>query len=267
MTTEDHQNQKDQALALLPELKEELGNLAVGVTDKNLLKFLLWKPNVKRAADRFRAHIEWRRDNAWAFDEPELRVSTDAQVDRLIKGEVIVAPDSLVSKDGSAVLVGRLRNNDMKDGRTATDVCRSILYLVDRVLEREEAQLNGVVIFHDLNGITKNNVDIQIPKMLLRGIIGHFPIRIKGIYMLNPPWFFKGMFSVISNLLFPKKLKARTHFLNSIDDVYKFIDQDKLLAEHGGSLEFDVKVWAQRHREREENGTIESLHNCIPVKA
>jgi hypothetical protein len=58
---------------------------------------------------------------------PGLRVYTDrCSSGEIDKRKVIVAPDSMVSTDVSAVLVGRLRNNYMKDGRTATDVCRSI---------------------------------------------------------------------------------------------------------------------------------------------
>lgn len=177
----EEMNQKriEEAKILLPLLRRELGQDATNVSDRNLMKFLLWKPNVQRAASRYRDHIKWRRENSWAFDDPELEISKDTKLESMLKDQIIIAPDSLTSKDGSAVLVGRLRNNNMKDGRQPVDVCRSILYILDRVMEREEAMLNGLIIFHDLNGVSTDNIDIRIPKMLLRGIIGHFPIRIQ----------------------------------------------------------------------------------------
>ena len=53
-------------LELLPALKEELGKDAVDCTDTLLMKFLFWKPNVTRAAERFRAHQKWRKDSPFA---------------------------------------------------------------------------------------------------------------------------------------------------------------------------------------------------------
>lgn len=176
---ESNTNQVKQAEALLPELKEELGEAARGISDKDLLRFLYWKADVKRAAGRFRDHIKWRQENKWAFDDPELKVSTDEQLQKLLKDQILIAPDSLTSKDGCAVVIGRLKNNDMSDGRKPVDICRMFLYIIDRVMERKEAQLNGVIVFHDLDGVSKNNLDLRIPKILFPAIIGHFPIRIK----------------------------------------------------------------------------------------
>ena len=172
-------NVVDQAEALLPELKVELGEAARGISDKDLLRFLYWKADVKRAAGRFRDHIKWRQENKWAFDDPELKVSSDEQLQKLLKDQILVAPDSLTSKDGCAVVIGRLKNNDMSDGRKPVDICRMFLYIIDRVMERKEAQLNGVIVFHDLDGVSKNSLDLRIPKILFPAIIGHFPIRIK----------------------------------------------------------------------------------------
>lgn len=39
---------------LLPALKEELGSDCLGVDDEHLIKFLHWKPNIERAAGRYR---------------------------------------------------------------------------------------------------------------------------------------------------------------------------------------------------------------------
>jgi len=259
----NEQDLKAKALALLPGFKTELGEeLTTSVPDKQLLKFLHWKPDINRAAERFRAHVQWRNDNGWAFDNPHLLVSTDKQLKKLTKSQFFIAPESMVSKGGAAVIVGRLRKNDMKDGRTPTEVCRAILYTIDRVLEREEAQMNGIVIFHDLNGLSKNNIHPLIPKMLT-AIIGNFPIKISGLYLLNPPLVFRVFFTPIIRILFPKKLKERTHYVDSIDDVYNIIDKAKLLKEHGGELDFDPDTEVARHEENEENDNFGSLHSCI----
>lgn len=111
---------------LLPALKAELGPSAASVSDANLLKFLRWKPSVERASDRFRAHARWRSENPFLFDDPDkpLEASKNAELRRLLESDVVISPDDMVSKRGSAVLCGRLRNNDMTDGRTVEDVVR-----------------------------------------------------------------------------------------------------------------------------------------------
>ena len=111
---------------LLPALRAELGPTASSVSDANLLKFLRWKPSVARASERFRAHAKWRSENRFAFDDPDrpLMASKDTELRRVLESDVVIAPEDMVSKKGSAVLCGRLRNNDMTDGRTVDDVVR-----------------------------------------------------------------------------------------------------------------------------------------------
>ena len=246
---------------LLPALQREVTNNENDkVMEYNLLKFLRWKPHVSRAAGRYRGLQKWKHDNTFAFHN--LQASQDATLKRVLESEVIVAPTDMVDKQGSTVLIGRFRNNDMSDGRTPKDVVRMMIYTIDRVLETENAQMNGIVVFHDFTGLTTNNLDPRIPKLLLGALIGHFPIRVHGIYAYNAPAFFRAMFGVMSSLFMPAKLKKRVHFVTSLEDVYQVIDQDEMLEEHGGKRVHDTKAWVASQMEREVNGTIESLGDC-----
>jgi hypothetical protein len=56
-------------------------------------------------------------------------------------------------------MLGRLRHNDITDGRTVEDMCRMIVYTIYRVLEQETAHIHGVTVFHDLTGISTKSVD------------------------------------------------------------------------------------------------------------
>jgi len=228
------------------------------VSDENLLKFLHWKPNVQRASERFRKFQKWQSDNPWTYTD--LKISKDDTLEKLVKEEIVIAPESITAKDGTTVLIGRLRNNDMSsDGRTPEDVCRMLLYMIDTALAREVTQMKGVYVFHDLNGLARNNVHHGIPKLLAHAIIGHLPLKIKGMYLLNAPLFFRALFGVVSKLFFPKKLKERIHFIDSMEEIYQIIDQDKLLVEHGGKLEFDVNEWLKVQCDKEGVDDIPSL--------
>lgn len=245
---------------LLPALRKELDDKnATDVKDYNLLKFLHWKQDIKRAADRHCGLAKWRKENPYVFNN--LEASSDDTLKRVLESQVLVAPDNMVDKHGRSVIVGRLRNNDMSDGRTPQDVVRMFVYTIDRVLENENAQRNGIVVFHDMTGLSPNNVDIRIPKMLFSALIGHFPLRMKGVYIYNAPGFFRAIFGIVS-LMMPTKLRQRVHFVNSLEDVYEVIDQDEMLEEHGGKRTHDAQAWVASQMEREQNGTIESLGDC-----
>ena len=92
----------------------------------NILSFFPQKPSVERASDRFRAHSKWRAENSFAFDDPDkpLQASKDDELKRILEGDVVISPEDMFNKKGSAVICGRLRNNDMSDGRTVEDVVR-----------------------------------------------------------------------------------------------------------------------------------------------
>lgn len=76
---------------------------------------------------------------------------------------MLIVPESLVDKDGSPVLMGRLRHNDMTDGRSVQDVCRMIIYCVDRLLERTEAG-DGITIFHDMEDLHEKTSISEFPR-------------------------------------------------------------------------------------------------------
>lgn len=258
------EKKKQEALELLPELKEKLGSKADGVSDQNLLKFLHWKTDVNRASERFLVHLKWRKENAWAFDSnPPMLAHKDEKLKHILESDVIVAPTGMKDKNGNTVLVGRLRNNDMSDGRTAEDVVRMVLCVMDRAMEDEDTQMNGVAIFHDLNGLSVKNLSPTIPRILLNALIGHFPIRIQGAYLLNAPIFFRGMFSAIS-LMMPSKLRKRFHFFSSIDEIP--IEAEEHLREHGGSRIYDSKEWMEAQIQRELDDCMDLFSGCVAQK-
>ena len=64
---------------------------------------------------------------------------------------------------------------------------------------------------------------------------------------------------MLSSLFFPKKLKERVHYIDKLEDIYEVIDQDLLLLEHGGKLDFDSEAWVTKQIQREESGKMASI--------
>jgi hypothetical protein len=254
------------ALQLLPVLKTELGSDAEGVADENLLKFLRWKPNVERASKRFRAFCKWQTDNPGLFDET-LRLTRDKELLRLLKSEVLVSPPGLTTTEGSPVLIGRLRNNDMKDGRTPDGVCRALFYTIDRILENPESSGGGVTIIHDLRGFNPiKNAHVGIPKIIFTAIFGHFPIRVKAIYLLQAPWGFHPFFKMITSVFLPAKMRSRCHFIDKLGQIEDIVDKDLLLSDVGGKTDFSIEEWVEKQKKREEDGSFTSMTELLASK-
>ena len=239
------------ALELLPALKDELTKYHLPHNDDDdddeyLLMFLRWKQDVKRAADRYRSFVEWKRskENVGVFDT-SLRLSEDPALEKIMTSEVIIAPPTLTTLSinptgngndddgggGGPVLIGRLRNNDMKDGRRPDDVVRMMFYTIDQTLaQRPEMQRYGATIIHDLRGFDPaRNASPAAAKKLFSALLGHFPIRINAIYMYKAPWAFSNLFfPLLSKTIMSKKVRQRVRFISSLDEIKDVVDLEQL---------------------------------------
>jgi hypothetical protein len=52
-----------------------------------------------------------------------MRAGDDADLKRVLESDTLIAPDELVDKEGSPVMLGRLHHNYMTDGRTVEEKC------------------------------------------------------------------------------------------------------------------------------------------------
>ena len=252
MTEDSSTNNEPTPESLLADLKTELGGECQNVSDDHLLMFLYWKPSIDRAAERFREFVAWKKENERDFG-PTLLVSKDPELERLLLSEVMVAPPNLTTKTGSPVLIGRMRNNDMTDGRTVDGVCRMAYYNLDNVLQRPETQKQGVTVIHDLRGFDRfKNARVEIAKRLVKGALNVFPIKVNMVYFVDAPLVFIGFFTIVSFFI-PKKIRERVRFISSFDEI-DVIDPNNLLQEMGGTLQWSSKEWVDEQKRLEEKG-------------
>ena len=54
----------------------------------------------------------------------------------------------------------------------------------------------------------------------------------------------------------PAKLRAPTHFVTDINDIYAVMDQDQMLEEQGGKCKHDSIQWVQSQMQQELDGTM-----------
>jgi hypothetical protein len=216
---------------LTASLRETLGDDATDVSDETLSRYLRWKPDVKRAADRFRAYQKFQMD---AFDGKPLLLSQDPRLTVMLQSGVVVAPEELVAKDGSRVVVIRGSKCDI------THITgRAILYTLQSLHKNTTVDpMKGITIVLDLVGVARRNIPKNLATLLSKSA-GCFPLRIRGVYAVAMPWWFPSSYTK----LFSTKIRSRTHYLKNKTALAEVIENERLLEEDGGTTNFDLQQW------------------------
>ena len=186
-------NESEAFVFLTSSLREKLGDDAKGVSDNTLSRYIRYKPDVQRAADRFRARRSFRKENTYVYDDKPLLLSQDPKLSHLIQNGFVVAPEELHAKDQSHVMIIRGAKCDIGTAPhfcDSHDASRAIFYILQRMMECNTLDpLKGITIILDLSGYTRKNLPSQFAKLLSKAV-GCFPIRIQSILVVSMPWWY-----------------------------------------------------------------------------
>ena len=186
-------NESEAFVFLTSSLRELLGDDAKGVSDNTLSRYIRYKPDVQRAAERFRARRLFRKENTYVYNDKSLLLSQDPKLTHLIRNGFVVAPEELHAKDQSHVMIIRGAKCDVGTAPhfcDSHDASRAIFYILQRMMERNTLDpLKGITIILDLSGYTRKNLPSQLAKLLSKAV-GCFPIRIQSILVVSMPWWY-----------------------------------------------------------------------------
>ncbi|XP_063281674.1 alpha-tocopherol transfer protein-like [Pelobates fuscus] len=149
-----------------------------------------------------------------------------------------------------------------------TENVRAIYLSLEKLVESEETQVNGIVILADYNNVGLSQASHFGPFMAKKviGILQDgFPIRIKAVNVINEPRIFKGIFAVLKPFL--KEKLVNRFFLHGSDlnSLHKNIPNDILPDEYGGTVgKLDPSAWGQVLLTSEED-IAESLCRAHPA--
>ncbi|KAH8026621.1 hypothetical protein HPB51_022596 [Rhipicephalus microplus] len=131
----------------------------------------------------------------------------------------------------------------------------------------EETQIRGVVGVEDLKGLSVHHI-LELTPSFLRMLItlaqDTFPVRVKGMYFINTPTVFEGIYNIFMRPFISTKLKSRVHLvkggLSELSDVFPL---ESLPKEYGGTKEdYD---WD--HHQRSFHDKAEHFQNdSLPVR-
>eukprot|EP00041_Stephanoeca_diplocostata_P043323 m.12636 g.12636 ORF g.12636 m.12636 type:complete len:94 (-) comp9898_c0_seq2:500-781(-) len=77
------------------------------------------------------------------------------------------------------------------------DFLKYFWVLTDHILEQEDTQRHGVVFMQKLEGSSTQNYNISTSRILTDALQNHLPLRFAGVFLINPPLFYKAIFAVV----------------------------------------------------------------------
>ncbi|KAM3604511.1 uncharacterized protein V6R79_012195 [Siganus canaliculatus] len=153
---------------------------------------------------------------------------------------------------GSRVLVYRIGQWNPKDW-SAFQVFRVSLMTSEIIAMETETQRRGVKVIFDLQGWSLGHA-LQINASLARKMSSvlqdSFPLKVRGIHLVNEPMFFRPVFAMIRPFL-PEKIKQRIHMHGADfqDTLSDFFSPHVLPPQYGGegpSIEEACQDWTNQ---------------------
>ncbi|KAJ8272665.1 hypothetical protein GJAV_G00091970 [Gymnothorax javanicus] len=124
----------------------------------------------------------------------------------------------LKSRDasGSRVLIYRIGQWNPKE-YTAYEVFRVSLITSELIVQETDTQRNGLKAIFDLQGwcfAHALQINVSLAKKISAVLTDSFPLKVRGIHLLNEPLLFRPVFAMIRPFL-PDKIKQRVHMHGS----------------------------------------------------
>uniref|UniRef100_A0A8B9K3S0 Tyrosine-protein phosphatase non-receptor type 9 n=1 Tax=Astyanax mexicanus TaxID=7994 RepID=A0A8B9K3S0_ASTMX len=117
-------------------------------------------------------------------------------------------------------------------------VLQALFYLLDKAVESFETQRNGLVFIYDMAGSNYTNFELDLSKKILNLLKGAFPARLKKVFIVGAPVWFRVPYNLLS-LLLKEKLRERVQMVK-MTDLRLHLPRDCLPEHLGGCLALDV---------------------------
>ncbi|XP_058887979.1 tyrosine-protein phosphatase non-receptor type 9-like isoform X1 [Acipenser ruthenus] len=219
------------------ELKNREQPNVVLVSQNTAVKFLMARKfDVSRAIDLFQAYKNTR------LKEGIYNISPDEEPLRseLLSGKFTVLPGRDAKGAALALFTARLHRPDVT---THKAVLQAIIYQLDRAIESVETQRDGLIFIYDMTSSTYGNFDYELCVKILNLLKGAFPARLKCVFIVSSPLWFRAPFAVL-RLFVREKLRERVCTVKA-HELANHIPMESLPEHLGGSSKYSHVAWIQ----------------------
>ena len=179
--------------------------------DKFLLRFLrARKFDQDRALQLFINYHKYRQKKYAHFFEDY----SPQSVEHVLKSGLVGLLDSR-ARDGSKVICLFPSRWDYQNTPFG-DNFKTLLQILDKLIEDEENQVHGFTIFNNLDGLTFYAITHMVrTEHIQKGVLFEliqdaFPARFKGLHLLNQPWYISIILSIVRPFM-KQKMRQRLH--------------------------------------------------------
>ncbi|XP_069482458.1 tyrosine-protein phosphatase non-receptor type 9-like isoform X2 [Ambystoma mexicanum] len=221
----------------------------VSVPHNTAVKFLMARKfDVSRAIDLFQAYKNTRlKEGIYNINADEEPLRSE-----LLSGKFTVLPGRDAKGAALALFTARLHRSDVS---THKAVLKAIIYQLDKAIERVESQRNGLIFIYDMTNSNYGNFDYELCVKILNLLKGAFPARLKCVFIVSSPLWFRAPFTVL-RLFVREKLRERVCTLKS-HELVNHIPKESLPEHLGGTSRISHVAWIQacvNSSQNEENG-------------
>lgn len=227
---------KREGLRRLRQLISEEKSLCCPPEDAFLIKFLrARKYDVHKAFQTIKNYFRARKENPDLFHDINIY---SVPFDACCREHRLVTLSRQRDPEGRLVY-------EVNVGAWNTSICsftealRLHALCFEHMIHEDEGQIMGVTIVLNLKGVGLHHL-LQFTPPVLRKITyilqDCFPLRLKGVYMLNHPAIFKIIFSVVKPFL-KDKLLQRIRFFDAVGEMRGLVPDDIISEADGGTQE------------------------------
>ncbi|XP_007245158.2 alpha-tocopherol transfer protein [Astyanax mexicanus] len=213
--------------------REAFSRVQQDLTDPFLLKFLRARDfDLDLALKLLINYHKWRQEC------PEISANLQpSSVIGLLKNNY---HGVLKSRDdaGSRILIYRISQWNPKEF-SAYEVFRVSLITSELIVQERDTQINGLKAIFDLQGwcfAHAFQINPFLAKKISSVLTDSFPLKVRGIHLINEPIFFRPVFKMIRPFL-PDKIKQRVHIHGSsyTASLYEHFPKAIFPPEYGGT--------------------------------
>uniref|UniRef100_A0A671MSB8 protein-tyrosine-phosphatase n=1 Tax=Sinocyclocheilus anshuiensis TaxID=1608454 RepID=A0A671MSB8_9TELE len=207
------------------------------VSQMTAVKFLMARKfDVSRAIDLFQAYKNTRiKEGIYNINPNEEPLRSE-----LLSGKFTVLPGRDAKGAALALFTARLHRPDLT---THKAVLQAIIYQLDKAIESVQTQRDGLIFIYDMTNSTYGNFDYELCVKILNLLKGAFPARLKCVFIVSSPLWFRAPFTVL-RLFVREKLRERVCTVKA-HELVNHIPFSSLPEHLGGSSQYSHIAWIQ----------------------
>ncbi|XP_049575717.1 tyrosine-protein phosphatase non-receptor type 9 [Syngnathus scovelli] len=228
------------------------------VSQPTAVKFLMARKfDVSRAVDLLQAYKNTR------IKEGIININPNEEPLRseLLSGKFTVLPGRDANGAALALFTARLHRRDVSTHKAVLQV---IIYQLDKAIDSVQTQRDGLVFIYDMTNSTYGDFDYELCVKILNLLKGAFPARLKCVFIVSSPLWFRAPFAVL-RLFVREKLRERVCTVKA-HELASHIPVSSLPEHLGGTSQYNHVAWIQsciNANIMEGDTQVHDTHDCV----